>query len=528
MPVKKMRNLAVLLLGLLLWKPGSAFYHYYNDSTATCDIDPVIVQLDSMSYSLFTRDKFFVSGDELLASINMPYDIIPKYSEAEIKERMKLIPAEVPMAYNGYVKQFIEMFAYRKRGLMTRCLANSQIYFPVFEEILDKKGIPLEFKYLPIVESAFNPVAVSKAGATGLWQLMYGTGSMLGLQINSYIDERRDPIKSTEAAADYLKKLYDIYGDWHLVLAAYNSGPGNVNKAIARAGGSKNFWAIMNYLPAETRSYVPCYIAAVYVMEHAKDFKLMSAEPKRELYAVDTVLITSKVSLHHISATLGIGEDELQFLNPSIKKGVVPYTQSGFPLNLPVNYFALFEAKKDIVMRDTTQDMQNTEVLIAAAPKWVYHKVQKNQSLSAIASKYGVSSSSIKKWNGLKNSYIYPGQKLKIYTTPAATASTSGTTAKYDQVFSSNKVLNSTAADSLARANTPVVAANTTVQPADSVSVAKIKTSGKCIYHVVQPGDTLWNISQKYEGLTIEKIKADNKEIQNRPIKVGDVLKIMI
>ena len=210
--------------------------------------------------------------------------------------------------------------------------------------------LPIELKYLPIVESAFNPIAVSRVGATGLWQMMYGTGAMMGLKINSYIDERRDPVLATEAAAKYLQMLYNMYGDWHLVLAAYNSGPGNVNKAIARAGGVKNFWAIMNYLPAETRSYVPTYIAAVYVMNNYKDYKLVSSEPRRELYAVDTVLITSKVSLKHICNHLSIPEDELQFLNPSVKTGIIPYTENGFALNLPVNYFALFEARKEEVI----------------------------------------------------------------------------------------------------------------------------------------------------------------------------------
>lgn len=516
MKVRLMR-ITGFLFALALFVTGKS--QTTNDAAPTIDVDPIITQLDSMSYSLLTRDKDYVSHDELSALVNMPYDLIPKYSEADISEKMKLIPTDVPMSYNAYVKQFIDMFAYRKRGLMTRCLANSQIYFPIFEQILDKKGIPLEFKYLPIVESAFNPVAVSKCGATGLWQLMYGTGSMLGLQINSYIDERRDPIKSTEAAADYLNKLYDIYGDWHLVLAAYNSGPGNVNKAIARAGGTKNFWAVMNYLPAETRSYVPCFIAAVYVMENASDYKLMSAEPKRELYAVDTVMITEKVSLAHVSDVLGIGEDELQFLNPSLKKGVVPYTKDGFPLNLPVNYFAQFEAKKEIIMTDSSQAVVNTEAIIAAAPKWVYHKVSSGQSLGLIASKYGVSTTSIKKWNGLKNSYIYPGQKLKIYTSGGSTTvASSGTTAKYDQVFASNKVLNGST-DSLNKAPVAKAAA------VDSVSVV---SGAKCIYHVVQAGDTLWNITQRYEGLTIEKLKADNKQIQDRPIKVGDVLKIII
>jgi membrane-bound lytic murein transglycosylase D len=494
-----------------------------------------------MSLSLLTRDKFFVSDEELLASINMPYDFIPKYTEADIKEKLKLIPAIVPMNYNQHVKTFIDLFAYRKRGLMTRCLANSQIYFPIFEEILDRKGIPVEFKYLPIVESAFNPIAVSRVGATGLWQFMYGTGQMMGLNINSYIDERRDPVKATEAAADYLRKLYDIYGDWHLVLAAYNSGPGNVNKAIARAGGVKNFWAIMNYLPAETRSYVPTFIAAVYVMENYKDYKLVSAEPKRELYAVDTVLITQKVSLKHISNILGIAEDELQFLNPSIKIGVIPYTQNGFALNLPVNYFAMFEARKEEIMNDPSQLTVNIEPAPVTATKTIYYKVKKNETIAKVASKHGVSVSSIKKWNRLKSSSVYAGQKLKLVV-PAPSNSVSS---NYAQAFNSKIIEKTTTPATTAvvsqidTAQTEVATTDTnvTTPTADTAvkgeSQAQINLAGfdkkcNCIFHVVQPGDTLWGLTKRYQGLTIDKLKADNKALRERPIKVGDIIKIFL
>lgn len=532
------RTIAVFLLATAFTRPAHSSSVYAADSLC---IDPLICQLDSMSLSLLTRDKFFVSDEELLASINMPYDFIPKYTEADIKEKLKLIPAIVPMNYNQHVKTFIDLFAYRKRGLMTRCLANSQIYFPIFEEILDRKGIPVEFKYLPIVESAFNPIAVSRVGATGLWQFMYGTGQMMGLNINSYIDERRDPVKATEAAADYLRKLYDIYGDWHLVLAAYNSGPGNVNKAIARAGGVKNFWAIMNYLPAETRSYVPTFIAAVYVMENYKDYKLVSAEPKRELYAVDTVLITQKVSLKHISNILGIAEDELQFLNPSIKIGVIPYTQNGFALNLPVNYFAMFEARKEEIMNDPSQLTVNIEPAPVTATKTIYYKVKKNETIAKVASKHGVSVSSIKKWNRLKSSSVYAGQKLKLVV-PAPSNSVSS---NYTQAFNSKIIEKTTTPATTAvvsqidTAQTEVATTDTnvTTPTADTAvkgeSQAQINLAGfdkkcNCIFHVVQPGDTLWGLTKRYQGLTIDKLKADNKALRERPIKVGDIIKIFL
>lgn len=535
------RTIAVFLIATAFVKPS--YSYYYSDSTAN-SVDPLIVQLDSMSYSLFTRDKFFVSDDEVLASINIPAEYIPRFTDAELMQNMKLLPTEVPMVLNGQVKQFIDLFAYKRRALMARCLANSQIYFPIFEEILDRKGLPIELKYLPVVESAFNPIAVSRAGATGLWQLMYGTGTMLGLEVNSYIDDRRDPIKSTEAAVEYLRKLYNMYGDWHLVLAAYNSGPGNVNKAIARAGGTKNFWAIMNYLPAETRSYVPIYIAAVYVMNHHKDYKLVSAEPRRELYAIDTVMITSKVSLKHISNVLGIAEDELQFLNPSIKKGIIPYTAKGFPMNLPINYFALFEAKKDEIMNDTSA-VTVTAPVVAAAPAVIYHKVKSGESLSKIGAKYNVSVTSVKKWNNLRSTNISVGQKLKIYTSKAAETESSATAPGYAAVFaprSFEKKITDTAsvqmpekdlaqeADSVSDSEEPKevkpeVAETPAPSPMPSV---KLNDKCNCLIHVVQPGDTLWGIAQKYDGVTVEKLKEDNKVYKSRSLKVGDILKIFL
>lgn len=546
--------------------------------TERCELDPVMKDIDSMYYVTFTKDKFYLPQWELEQYINFPQDQLPRYTDNEMFLRLQEIPAVIPMTYTREVKSFIDLFVYKRRALMTRMLANAQIYFPLFEEALDKKGLPLELKYLPIIESAMNPHAVSRAGATGLWQLMFGTGKMLGLEINSFVDERRDPKRSTEAAVNYLKQMYDIYGDWHLVLAAYNSGPGNVNKAIARSGGSRNFWTIMPYLPAETRSYVPIYIAATYAMFYANDYSLKSAEPKRELYAVDTIKMPGKISLAHIAKTIEIPLDELQFLNPSLRAGVVPFTQNGFPLNLPVNYFSTFEARRNEILNDPLMAQQDVVMAITATPKIIFEIVKKGWSLQRIAAKYACSVAELKKWNGLRSDHIHPGAKLKIIqqvapssaeqTTPqTATASNSTpeadsliasastenipakTEKKYEPVYSTHTVKSgevlSKIADRYNTTTSEIMRQNKLYSSRINVGQKlKIKTGEKvvyvqapsktinkdcnCIEYVVQPGDTLWSITQKYDGLTVQKLKSENEFIQQRPIKVGDVLKIAL
>lgn len=358
-------------------------------------------------------------------------------TDAELIERLQAIPTTIEMPFNSVVRQYIDMYTGRKRSLVESMLGMSLYYMPIFEQAIEKEGIPIELKYLPVIESAMNPDAVSRAGAVGLWQIMLPTARGLGLEINTLVDERRDPVRSSEAAARYLRELYDIYKDWSLAIAAYNCGPGNVNKALRRAGDDarKDFWAIYPYLPRETRGYVPCFIAATYVMNYYYKHNISPALAKKPI-VTDSVHVNRRVHFQQIADILKLPVEQLQVLNPQYRKQEIPGTPDRpWPLVLPANqtyayimsedaiaaHNADLYARRDVVepatgmeARPATVDGQEGEWVVTEDVKW--HKVRHNETMASIAKRYGVSLKSLKRWNG---NIRKPrrGQSVKIVST---------------------------------------------------------------------------------------------------------------
>lgn len=348
------------------------------------------------------------------------------FHDSVYTRRLHNLPSEMELSFNSVVKSYIEMYAVRRRDQVGYMLTLGDYYFPMFEQALDRYGLPLELKYLPVIESALNPSAVSRAGATGLWQFMLRTGKGYGLEVNSLVDERRDPSKSTDAAARYLKDLYAIYGDWNLVIAAYNCGPGNVNKAIARSGGKRDYWEIYYRLPRETRGYVPAFIAANYIMHHYADHNICPAHSSAlTTVALDTVNVKERMHLEQIAGVLDIPLNDLQRLNPQFRRDVIPGDFKSYSLVLPSEKMYAFIDKNDTIMnyqkdrylthRATTDAFLDGSVSsVSGNTANVYYRVKKGDNLSTIAGRHGTTVSRIKSWNGLRSNNLSIGKQLIV------------------------------------------------------------------------------------------------------------------
>lgn len=402
-----------------------------------------------------------------------------------LKQRLLELNARTPfnIEYNPSLESVIKQYLKNRRKTMGRLMALSDYYFPMFEEVLDKHNLPLELKYLAIVESALNPRARSRVGATGLWQFMYNTGKLFGLSVSSYVDERSDPVLATEAACKYLASLYTSLGDWDLALAAYNSGPGNVSKAIRRSGGYKNYWNIRHHLPRETAGYVPAFLATMYIFEYAEEHGLKSTGETIPHIATDTIQVKKMISLEQAARVTNRSLEEIQFLNPSYKLDIIPVVKGkNYTLRLPVDALGKFIVNEDNIYAFAEKEFNKREKPLPQfleQANRVRYKVRRGDYLGKIARKYGVTVSQIKRWNGLRSNNLQIGQRLTIHprnfvdNNSRSTASGEGT----------------------------------------------VKT------YTVKNGDSLWSISQKFPGVTVQNIQKWN-DISGDKLKPGMKLKV--
>ena len=338
-----------------------------------------------------------------------------------LKERLKHLDNTSPffIEYNPILENVINSYLKYRKKYYPALMAKAEYYFPMFEKYLDQFDVPLEMKYLAIVESTLDPRARSRVGARGLWQFMYLTGKQYKLNVNSYVDQRQDPIKATIAACQYLSDLYDIFGDWDLALAAYNSGPGNVSKAIKRSGGYQNYWNIRQYLPTETAGYVPAFYATLYIFKYAKEHGLAPERPPIYHFATDTIQVKKTVSFDQITEVTGIETEMLQFLNPEYKLDIIPFVKGKkYSVRLPRNSTVKFLGREKELYALVEEDNAKREKPL---PKYlelnqrIRYKVRKGDYLGKIAKRFGVRVSQIKKWNRLRSTNLSIGQRLTIY-----------------------------------------------------------------------------------------------------------------
>lgn len=495
---------------------------------------------------------------------------------AEYEERLKRLPTEIELPYNSIVGNYINMYLTKRRSLVADMLALHSYYGPIFVEELLKEGMPTELQYLPVIESAINPNAVSRAGAAGLWQFMPATAKGLGMEVNSLIDERRDARLSSRNAARYLKQLYEIYNDWSLAIAAYNCGPGNVNKALRRAGGEgkKDYWEIYSYLPAETRGYVPAFIAANYVMNYYNKHGISPTVIKRHL-TTDTVQVNKYIHFNQIAAVLNIPVDEIRMLNPQYRKDIIPGDYRPYLLTLPtqqclsyvmsekriVDYDADRYARRSYVepgensepeivagdngvanlaqaSRQTANAQTNNEIAqTQMSEKMVVktHVVTRGESIRDIARQYGVSATDIKRWNQLRRGKVKEGDKLKIEVFERVSPESVKVVAAPEVAQVSAETLRESAASSNAAAPAATSAsAAKNAAPAKSASASKAAASKpapkaaatpKATRYKVRNGDTLEKIARKH-GTTVAAIQSANGLGKSTNIRAGQSLKI--
>ena len=448
--------------------------------------DPILAALDSMAMSKIFQSREFTTDKSRLNSKKLKEDEIPTFDNAHYVQAFKKMDAASPfnLVYNEPVKAYINAYLGKNREKVGRMLGLAELYFPLFEETLDRYNLPLELKYLAIVESALNPNARSRSGATGLWQFMYRTGKIYDLNSTSYLDDRSDPYKSTVAACQYFEFLYGMFGDWQMVLAAYNGGPGNLLKAIRRAGGKRDYWEVRPFLSKETQGYVPAFFAVNYMMNYASENNVYPIKPAFFNYELDTIIVRKHTNLKTLASVLKIPYEQLIFLNPTFRHDILPETKDGLALTLPKEAIGIFLTHQESIYnlgKEAINDAYAKQDEIMQEQRNT-HVVRSGETLGGIAARYRCNVSDLRDWNGIRGNIIQIGQKLVVYSQVASKPSSSS---------------------------------QTTVAASD----------GKARYHTVQAGDTLWGIA-KENGLSVDKLKELNNISNSYQLKIGTKLKI--
>jgi len=497
MPVTK-HIFTALLSGLLMFRIPAQ----------TLADDPVAVMLDSLANLKVLEQALAKPAFPKNNKYHYTEDSVPYFDDNTYETRLAKLDSNSPfdLVYNSHVRGFIELYTMRKRTLVSRMLGLSQLYYPMFEEVFDRYNIPLELKHLAVIESALNPNARSKAGAQGLWQFMYPTGKMYGLNVTSYIDDRSDPYKETVAAAEYLNGLYKLFGDWQMVLAAYNAGPGTISRAIRRSGGKKTYWEIRPYLPKETQGYVPAFIAANYVMNYSAEHNIYPALPRKTYFEVDTVIVKEPMTFEQISSALDVTLDEIQYFNPQYRKNVIP--PGGNSLCLQKEKIGAFITNETAIYTAIKAQAVQDQSLVNSAVKEVQvtHTVKAGEKLSTIARKYAVTVADLKSWNYIGKKGIRPGKRLAVYIKkPVA-------------VQPETKAAESNVASNAVPKEDKKLAENS--------SKSNSSTSDtKTVYHKVKKGENVYVISKRY-GVSAAELRALNNLSKDATLQIGQSLKI--
>lgn len=480
---------------------------FVTDKMTTC-VDSLwineITNSDLYEEQNVSTEEFAINTD---LDIELPTDLL--------KERLQIMNQKSPfnIEYNEGLEKTIKSYLKYRRKSFGRLMALSDYYFPLFEEAFAKQNVPLEIKYLAVVESALNPKAVSKMGATGLWQFMYHTGKQYNLKIDSYIDERSDPLKSSQAAADYMAKMYKIFGDWDLVLASYNSGPGNVSKAIRRSGGKQSYWEIKKHLPKETQGYVPAFLATMYLYEFRKEHGIVPQEAVVQHFETDTVQIRQKMSFQDVADLLDVPQKQIELLNPSYKLKIIPYYENEpHFLRLPLDKIAVFTANEPKIYayldNKNNPEFKNQRTAIAEAEIKTntngsirYYKIKSGDNLGAIADKFDVSIVELKSWNKLNSNLIAAGATLKLYKeSPVEVVQPKETKVK----------------------NTAKIDKKHVEEVVAEVPVDKNKSTKDAVLYTIQSGDNLESIA-KTKHVAIADLQEWN-DLKNSKITAGKSL----